>query len=121
MCMVTCGVDEVSRRHRSMGCVCRSMDDPFTLYAAMHSGPNTMIVTRDELRDHKFRLGKELADSFLQWQRTQQLVFRGIFVDRENQLYLSFRVRVLLSVITDEVCANFKFTCRVLANDCLFA
>lgn len=33
-----------------------SQDDPYFLYCALHSGLNTIIVTRDLMRSHKFKL-----------------------------------------------------------------
>ena len=62
------------------------------LYAALHSGPRTQFVTRDELRNHKYLLGEELADNFVQWQRSQQILFSGIYIDKKKNLYLSIRV-----------------------------
>ncbi|XP_041468863.1 mitochondrial ribonuclease P catalytic subunit-like [Lytechinus variegatus] len=50
-----------------------SEDDPFMLYATMHSGTKTKYVSRDLLRDHKALLSPEAHLSFIKWQRMQQL------------------------------------------------
>lgn len=55
-----------------------SADDPFMLYAALHSGQNASVVTKDELRDHRFLLGAELADLLKMWQRGHQVIFLGL-------------------------------------------
>ncbi|XP_074642890.1 mitochondrial ribonuclease P catalytic subunit-like isoform X2 [Tubulanus polymorphus] len=55
-----------------------SQDDPFLLYAALYSGMNTNIVTSDELRDHRFLLGPELARVLKSWQRARQIEFLGM-------------------------------------------
>jgi|SRR6218665_2187686 len=56
----------------------RSADDPFMLYAALHSGQNASVVTNDELRDHRFLLGAELAGLLKMWQRGHQVLFSGL-------------------------------------------
>jgi len=53
----------------------RSSDDPFMLYAALYFGPETFIVTNDELRDHRHVLGHELAARLKLWQRQRQITF----------------------------------------------
>lgn len=50
-----------------------SQDDPFMLYATLHSGPRCMYMTRDMLRDHKALLDPEVHLSFIKWQRTHQM------------------------------------------------
>ncbi|XP_011674972.2 mitochondrial ribonuclease P catalytic subunit [Strongylocentrotus purpuratus] len=50
-----------------------SEDDPFMMYATMHSGTKTKYVSRDLLRDHKALLSPGAHLSFIKWQRTQQL------------------------------------------------
>jgi len=54
----------------------RSSDDPFMLYAALYFGQQTLIMTNDELRDHRFVLGPELASRLKLWQRQRQITFR---------------------------------------------
>ncbi|KAK9872163.1 hypothetical protein WA026_016217 [Henosepilachna vigintioctopunctata] len=55
-----------------------SQDDPYLLYAALHLGKNTMIVTRDLMRSHLFLL-KEPSDKimFSRWlsQRQYQIKY----------------------------------------------
>ena len=54
---------------------CRSSDDPFMLYAALYFGRQMFIVTNDELRDHRFVLGPDLASRLELWQRQRQITF----------------------------------------------
>ncbi|XP_071490587.1 mitochondrial ribonuclease P catalytic subunit-like [Diadema antillarum] len=57
-----------------------SEDDPFMLYATLHSGRGARYVTRDLLRDHKALLSPGANLAFIKWQRSQQLKpvdFRG--------------------------------------------
>ncbi|XP_055704879.1 mitochondrial ribonuclease P catalytic subunit [Phlebotomus papatasi] len=50
-----------------------SQDDPFLLYAALTSGKDCTIVSRDLMRSHAFLLGtQELRSSFRKWQHTNQ-------------------------------------------------
>ncbi|VEN35039.1 unnamed protein product [Callosobruchus maculatus] len=54
-----------------------SQDDPYLLYCALQSGQNTVIVTRDLMRSHRFLLeSPNLKKNFNRWlnQRQWQLV-----------------------------------------------
>ncbi|KAM6462201.1 mitochondrial ribonuclease P catalytic subunit isoform 2-T3 [Liasis olivaceus] len=52
-----------------------SKDDPFLLYATLHSGGHCMMVTRDLLRDHKAALSDTVTRRlFFKWQRGHQIV-----------------------------------------------
>lgn len=51
-----------------------SSDDPFCLYAALYSGKDTLFVSRDFMRDHKFNLGLHWKDIFERWQKSRQIV-----------------------------------------------
>ncbi|XP_060615201.2 mitochondrial ribonuclease P catalytic subunit isoform X1 [Anolis sagrei] len=52
-----------------------SEDDPFLLYATLHSGSHCKFVTRDLLRDHKACLSDSLTRRlFFKWQRGHQMV-----------------------------------------------
>ncbi|XP_054827549.1 mitochondrial ribonuclease P catalytic subunit isoform X2 [Eublepharis macularius] len=52
-----------------------SEDDPFLLYATLHSGSHCRFVTRDLLRDHKACLPDSLTRRlFFKWQRGHQMV-----------------------------------------------
>ncbi|XP_015278107.1 PREDICTED: mitochondrial ribonuclease P protein 3-like, partial [Gekko japonicus] len=52
-----------------------SEDDPFLLYATLHSGSHCKFVTRDLLRDHKACLPDSLTRRlFFKWQRGHQMV-----------------------------------------------
>lgn len=52
----------------------RSKDDPFVLYAAMYSGINTQILTRDLMRSHKFLLKDvHMKSIFQKWLQKHRL------------------------------------------------
>ncbi|XP_064179487.1 mitochondrial ribonuclease P catalytic subunit isoform X1 [Anguilla rostrata] len=52
-----------------------SEDDPFLLYAALHSGNHCIFVSRDLMRDHKACLPNgAIRRLFFKWQRGHQLV-----------------------------------------------
>lgn len=53
-------------------------DDPYLLYATLYSGPKTIFVSADEMRDHKFLLGEQIGEIFTKWQRSRQLQFLAI-------------------------------------------
>lgn len=62
-----------------------SHDDPFMIYAAMYSGPNTLVLTKDLLRNHKFTLQEpSLAKYFECWRNTHQIFLD--FVNKEKQI-----------------------------------
>ncbi|XP_066532068.1 mitochondrial ribonuclease P catalytic subunit [Hoplias malabaricus] len=55
-----------------------SEDDPFLLYAALHSGNHCKFVSRDLMRDHKARFPDSATRRlFFKWQRGHQLVLQG--------------------------------------------
>jgi len=55
----------------------RSKDDPFVLYAAMYSGIDTKILTRDLMRGHKYLLGDAILKSIFQkWLQNHRLGLR---------------------------------------------
>jgi len=51
-----------------------SEDDPFFLYSAMFSGPDTKIISRDLLRDHKAKLPPKAQKTFELWARRNRIV-----------------------------------------------
>lgn len=53
-----------------------SQDDPFFIYAALKSGPNCSILSRDLLRTHAFQLGPQLGPIFRRWQRLRQFSYK---------------------------------------------
>ncbi|CAL8271481.1 unnamed protein product [Merluccius merluccius] len=56
-----------------------SEDDPFLLYATLHSGNHCRFLSRDLMRDHKACLPDALTRRlFFKWQRGHQLVIHGI-------------------------------------------
>ena len=77
--------------------VCRSSDDPFMLYAALYFGKHTFIVTNDELRDHRYVLGPELASRLKLWQRQRQITFT------RNYLTEKFRFKVRCALLNKDV------------------
>ena len=50
-----------------------TFDDPYIVYGAMQSGQHTMIVTRDQFRNHTDLLGPEERKVFREWQRHHQI------------------------------------------------
>ncbi|XP_070698617.1 mitochondrial ribonuclease P catalytic subunit [Pempheris klunzingeri] len=55
-----------------------SEDDPFLLYAALHSGNHCQFVSKDLMRDHKACLPDAATRRlFFKWQRGHQLVMTG--------------------------------------------
>lgn len=55
-----------------------SEDDPFLLYATLHSGRHCRFVSRDLMRDHKACLPDGgVRRLFFKWQRGHQLVVDG--------------------------------------------
>lgn len=60
----------------------RSRDDPFMLYATLHSGKKAQFLSEDIMRDHLFRLGDhDLRTFFRRWQRSSQLQIKRINFD----------------------------------------
>ncbi|XP_022606724.1 mitochondrial ribonuclease P protein 3 [Seriola dumerili] len=58
-----------------------SEDDPFLLYATLHSGNHCRFVSRDLMRDHKACLPDGATRRlFFKWQRGHQLVVDGLVV-----------------------------------------
>lgn len=53
----------------------RSQDDPFLLHITLLSGPETYFVSRDLMRQHKFKLDENLKNLFKQWQLSRQYFF----------------------------------------------
>ncbi|XP_070577153.1 mitochondrial ribonuclease P catalytic subunit-like [Ptychodera flava] len=51
-----------------------SQDDPFLLYATLHSGEDAVYVSRDMMRDHRALLSPQTLKYFLKWQRSHQYV-----------------------------------------------
>lgn len=82
----------------SLFSLCRSDDDPFAIYSAMHFGPNTYILTRDELRNHRYATGEDVQPIMAKWQRTRQITFMvnsytnladiQVSIPPENQLHV---------------------------------
>ncbi|XP_046870383.1 mitochondrial ribonuclease P catalytic subunit isoform X1 [Hypomesus transpacificus] len=69
-----------------------SEDDPFLLYATLHSGNHCNFVSRDLMRDHKACLSDDVTRRlFFKWQRGHQLVLSGYNLGRR----VRFRVRGL--------------------------
>uniref|UniRef100_A0A3P8UHI5 Mitochondrial ribonuclease P catalytic subunit n=1 Tax=Cynoglossus semilaevis TaxID=244447 RepID=A0A3P8UHI5_CYNSE len=59
-----------------------SEDDPYLLYAALHSGAQCVFVSKDLMRDHKASLQDQTTRRvFFKWQRGHQLVLDGYVVE----------------------------------------
>ena len=77
-----------------------SQDDPFFIAAALHGGPNTLILTNDLLRQHNYAL----RDAYLQkmftfWQmRSQVKLHRNVHDPRTP--WLVFPKRSVLRAVT---------------------
>ncbi len=77
-----------------------SKDDPYMLYAALQSGQNTLIVTRDEMRDHSYLLGPQLQGWFRQWQLGHQIVPYYSY----NATSWNIKFRVIIIYLSQFVC-----------------
>lgn len=65
-----------------------SEDDPFLLYASLHSGNHCRFVTRDLLRDHMACLPDGATRRlFFKWQRGHQLVLDNYIAPRRKVLF----------------------------------
>ena len=70
-----------------------SADDPYLLYAALHCGMNTYVLSNDEMRDARFLLGDQMAERFKLWQRHRQIKFHGIWPNQSKEMQPHFVVR----------------------------
>ncbi|XP_038066357.1 mitochondrial ribonuclease P catalytic subunit-like [Patiria miniata] len=61
-----------------------SEDDPFMLYATLHSGPKACYVSRDMLRDHKALLDQPTHVAFVKWQRGHQMYPLGFQGEKQT-------------------------------------
>ncbi|XP_027856318.1 mitochondrial ribonuclease P catalytic subunit [Xiphophorus couchianus] len=67
-----------------------SEDDPFLLYATLHSGNHCRFVSRDLMRDHKACLPDGVTRRlFFKWQRGHQLVVAGYVAAGRRVNFLS--------------------------------
>lgn len=57
----------------------RSEDDPFFLMATLNSGLKTEFISRDLIRNHAFKLDKNLKIIFRRWQLLRQHMLQGIY------------------------------------------
>lgn len=71
-----------------------SKDDPFIIYAALHGGPNTNIITHDMLRNHAYLLGPEMKPVFQRWQQKHQYNIADISPDGILKLQPSIQYNV---------------------------
>lgn len=62
-------------------------DDVFTLYAALHSGPNALLLTNDRMRDHSHLLSSEQKTIFVRWLQMKQKMFS--IVESSSEAVLS--------------------------------
>ncbi|XP_035219181.1 mitochondrial ribonuclease P catalytic subunit-like isoform X2 [Stegodyphus dumicola] len=76
-----------------------SQDDPFTVYAALASGPHTLFVSLDLMRDHVSRLeDAKLIHLFKKWQQSHQLFMK---VDEENNIKFTEPLRHSINIQGD--------------------
>ncbi|XP_059209802.1 mitochondrial ribonuclease P catalytic subunit isoform X2 [Centropristis striata] len=67
-----------------------SEDDPFLLYATLHSGNHCRFVSSDLMRNHKACLPKgEIRQLFFKWQRGHQLVLHEYFIEGGRVIFQS--------------------------------
>ncbi|XP_053701765.1 mitochondrial ribonuclease P catalytic subunit isoform X1 [Synchiropus splendidus] len=65
-----------------------SEDDPFLLYATMHSGNHCRFVSKDLMRDHKACFQDSLTRRlFFKWQRGHQMVVDGCAAEGRKVLF----------------------------------
>ncbi|CAG9770290.1 unnamed protein product [Ceutorhynchus assimilis] len=77
-----------------------SQDDPYLLYCALHSGKNTIIVSRDLMRGHKFLLKeRKYKILFNRWLSQRQYFLS--YVDDNGKA--SFRIPPHFSVMTQKI------------------
>ncbi|VVC27280.1 Hypothetical protein CINCED_3A023283 [Cinara cedri] len=63
-----------------------SKDDPFLLYAAMYSGIQTKILTRDLMRGHKFLLNNsKMQNIFQKWLQKNRLILK---IRPQNEVFI---------------------------------
>ncbi|XP_037551474.1 mitochondrial ribonuclease P catalytic subunit [Nematolebias whitei] len=66
-----------------------SEDDPFLLYATLHSGNHSRFVSLDLMRDHKACLPDRASKRlFFKWQRGHQMVVHGIISEGRRVRFL---------------------------------
>ena len=63
-----------------------SQDDPFLLYATLHSGRTADFVSRDLMRQHAHLLGPKLKQIFRRWQQSHQYFLD--YVDQDGTTVL---------------------------------
>uniref|UniRef100_A0A182JGX5 Mitochondrial ribonuclease P catalytic subunit n=1 Tax=Anopheles atroparvus TaxID=41427 RepID=A0A182JGX5_ANOAO len=68
-----------------------SQDDPFLLYAALESGPNTDFFSRDLMRKHSFMLGDNFSVVFKRWQQEHQYSLLSILPDGRVMIKAPFK------------------------------
>lgn len=72
-----------------------SEDDPFLLYATLHSGNHCKFITKDLMRDHKACLRNAKTQRlFFKWQQGHQLAI----VNRLTRSKITFQVCYLFSI-----------------------
>lgn len=66
-----------------------SEDDPFLLYASLHSGNHCQFVSRDLMRDHKACMPDSATRQlFFKWQRGHQLVMCNNIAEGQRVQFL---------------------------------
>lgn len=86
--------------YTSFSCVSvSSEDDPFLLYATLHSGNHCKFVSRDLMRDHKACLSDGATRRlFFKWQRGHQLVVGGSVAAGRRVRFLVRKIKELVEV-----------------------
>lgn len=77
-----------------------SKDDPFLLYATLHSGNHCRFITKDLMRDHKACLPDAKTQRlFFKWQQGHQLAIINGFPG--SKLTFQVMVSVLYVILTE--------------------
>ncbi|XP_055634315.1 mitochondrial ribonuclease P catalytic subunit [Toxorhynchites rutilus septentrionalis] len=79
-----------------------SQDDPFLLYAALESGPDTDFFSRDLMRKHSFLLGEELSTVFKRWQQQHQYSLLSVTPEGRVLVKAPFQFELFAHSVPDD-------------------
>lgn len=72
----------------------REKDDIFLLYAALCSGKNVKILSRDSMQDYKFAIGKQCEGIFELWLQEHRYKFRFVGDDDKLKLFRPIKLKM---------------------------
>lgn len=97
----------------------RSDDDPFFLYATLKSGPKTNFLTRDLIRNHAFKLDKNLKSVFRRWQQQRQWKLQ--WIDNNGRPTFQQPIKVCMNAHQEDGCWHIPYEndehCRIPQNN----